>query len=85
MKRGSLDTKFILTDFKNQVEVTYNGKYFYFNMKSIHNKIGVNKFEFKEGETLVITGYTPDTKKKNNIICIDYMTRHGMEVDTWQG
>jgi len=69
MKRGSLDTKFVLTDFKNQVEVTYNG---------------VNKFEFKEGETLVITGYTPDNNKKNHIICIDYMTRHGMEVDSWQ-
>jgi len=69
MKRGSLDAKFILTDFKNQVEVVYNG---------------VNKFEFKEGETIVITGYTPDVKKKNHIICVDYMTKHGMEVDSWK-
>jgi len=45
----------------------------------------VNKFEFKEGETIVITGYTPDVKKKNNVICVDYMTKHGMEVDSWKG
>ena len=70
MRKGSLESKFIITDFKNEVEVLYNG---------------MNKFEFKEGETIVITGYVPDVQHKNRIVCIDYMAKHSMEVENWQG
>ena len=70
MRKGSLESKFIITDFKNEVEVLYNG---------------MNKFEFKEGETIVITGYIPDVQHKNRIVCIDYMAKHSMEVENWQG
>jgi cytochrome c-type biogenesis protein CcmE len=37
--KGKLDTKFTITDFKNEVDVYYNG---------------MAKFEFKEGETIVM-------------------------------
>ena len=29
-------------------------------------------FEFREGETLVITAYMPNKNFKNKLICIDY-------------
>jgi cytochrome c-type biogenesis protein CcmE len=52
VKRGTLETKFTLTDFENEVEVFYRG---------------ATKFEFKEGETLVLTAYTPDLSKKGKV------------------
>jgi len=70
LKKGSLESKFIMTDFKNELEVLYNG---------------LNKFEFKEGETLIITAYVPDMKYKNRIVCIDYMSKHSMETENWEG
>lgn len=70
LKRGSLDTRFTITDFKNNIEVFYTG---------------AMKFEFKEGETIVITGYCPDIKNKNKVICVDYMTKHALEVENWEG
>ena len=66
MQRGSLDTSFIITDFKEEISVFYKG---------------IAKFEFKEGETLFLTGYCPDIKNKRKIICVDYLTKHAMEVD----
>jgi hypothetical protein len=45
----------------------------------------MNRFEFKEGETIVLTGYLPDITDKSKIICIEYMTKHSMEVNNWQG
>lgn len=45
----------------------------------------MNKFEFKEGETVVITGYIPDISKKNRMVCVEYMTKHSMEVENWKG
>ena len=46
---------------------------------------GMARFEFKEGETIVLTGYLPDITDKSKIICIEYMTKHSMEVNNWQG
>jgi hypothetical protein len=46
-----------LTDYKNQLDFYYKGHM---------------KFEFKEGETIVITGYCPDKSKKNQIVCVEY-------------
>lgn len=40
----------------------------------------MNKFEFKEGETLVLTAYCPNFKNKKKIVATDYMTKHSMEV-----
>lgn len=54
----------MITDFKSEIEVLYNG------IKSI--KLGLSRFEFREGETIVITGYMIDTKIRNKIICLDY-------------
>lgn len=52
VKRGTLETRFSLTDFQNDVEIFYRG---------------ATKFEFKEGETMVITAYVPDIKNKNRV------------------
>ena len=64
-KRGSLDTSFDITDFHEEIEVAYSG---------------VNKFEFKEGETLVLTAYCPNLNNRKKVIATDYMTKHSMEV-----
>jgi hypothetical protein len=42
------------------------------------------KFEFKEGETIVVTGYCPDKAKKNQIVCVEYQTKHSMEINDWE-
>lgn len=52
-----------MTDYKNSIDVLYNG---------------LNKFEFKEGSTVVLTAYCPDPSDKSRIIAIDYMTKHSM-------
>ena len=63
MTRGSNDVRFKMTDYKNSIDVLYNG---------------LNKFEFKEGSTVVLTAYCPDPMDKSRIIAIDYMTKHSM-------
>jgi hypothetical protein len=45
---------------------------------------GETKFEFKEGETMVLTAYLPDKKDKSKIIGIEYMTKHSMDGSLWQ-
>ncbi len=49
MEKGSLSTKFVITDFNKEIDVYFNG---------------LSKFEFKEGETVVLTAYCPDVKNK---------------------
>jgi len=49
--------KFTITDNKGSIDMFYNG---------------INKFEFKEGETILATAYCPDIQKKANIVCVDY-------------
>lgn len=65
MQRGSLETRFVITDFKEEIEVFYKG---------------ITKFEFKEGETIVLTAYCPDIKERKKVVAIDYLTKHSMEV-----
>ncbi len=67
--KGKLDTKFTITDFKNEVDVYYNG---------------MAKFEFKEGETIVMQAYCPDNQDKSKVIAMEYMTKHSMEVNNWK-
>lgn len=43
----------MLTDFDNEVEVFYRGE---------------TKYEFKEGETMVLTAYCPDISNRNKVI-----------------
>lgn len=68
MQRGSLETRFIITDFKEEIDVFYKG---------------ITKFEFKEGETIVLTAYCPDLKERKKLIAIDYLTKHSMEAQDW--
>ena len=68
MKRGSNHIKFTVTDLENEVDMFYNG---------------INKFEFKEGETVLATAYCPDIMRKASVVCIDYQTKHAMETNDW--
>ena len=61
--------KFTITDNKGSIDMFYNG---------------INKFEFKEGETILATAYCPDIQKKANIVCVDYQTKHAMELNDWR-
>ena len=42
------------------------------------------KFEFKEGETIMLTAYCPDVKEKGKVIAMEYMTKHSMELNNWK-
>ena len=53
-----------MTDFKEELDVVYKG---------------LTKFEFKEGETLVMTAYCPDLTNRKKVVAIDYLTKHSME------
>jgi hypothetical protein len=44
---------------------------------------GQTKFEFKEGETLVLTGYLPDRNDKTKMIGTEYLTKHSMDGNLW--
>lgn len=45
---------------------------------------GELNFETKEGETVIITGYLPDSNNRSNMIAIEYVTNHGMETEKWE-
>ena len=32
-----------------------------------------------------MTGYCPDLERKSKVVCVDYMTKHSMEVNNWKG
>lgn len=64
-----MDTRFIVTDFSEEIEVFYKG---------------FAKFEFKEGETIVLTAYCPDLTNRKKVVAIDYLTKHSMEAQDWQ-
>lgn len=51
---------------------------------SNQNFTGSSKFEFKEGETIILTAYTPDIKNKKFIHCVNYQISHGMEINNWK-
>ena len=38
----------------------------------IFYQLGIAKFEFKEGETIILNGYLPNKNIKNKVICIEY-------------
>jgi cytochrome c-type biogenesis protein CcmE len=63
VKRGTLQTEFVMTDFEDEIQVAYRG---------------VSKFEFKEGEDLVLTGYCPNIEDKSFVVGIDYLTKHSL-------
>jgi cytochrome c-type biogenesis protein CcmE len=53
VKRGTLETKFTITDFENDIEVFYRG---------------ATKFEFKEGETIILSAFLPDINNKKKVV-----------------
>lgn len=63
--------KFVGTDHKgNGINILYKGDL---------------KFETREGETVILTGYLPDADNRTQMIAVEYMTNHGMEQENWEG
>lgn len=60
--------KFDYTDFKNTVHITWVN--------------GGSKYEFKEGESLVLFGYY--RKEKTAFIATDIVTNHSLEAENWE-
>ena len=46
---------------------------------------GTLQFETKEGESVVLSGYLPDSNNKTNVIATQYMTNHSLEAEKWDG
>ena len=68
MKRNAITTKFKLTDYTYDLDITYNG---------------YEKFEMKEGETVILHVNCPDINNKTKLISTEAITRHSMEINTW--
>lgn len=34
--------------------------------------LGTTRFEFREGETIILTGYIANKNMRNKVICVDY-------------
>jgi len=63
--------KFVGTDHKgNGINILYKGDL---------------KFETREGETVVLTGYLPDADNRTQMIAIEYLTNHALEKENWDG
>jgi cytochrome c-type biogenesis protein CcmE len=65
-----LSCVFIMTDFTRDIEVKYTG---------------ATKLEFKEGEIVVLNGFIPDMRRRGKMIALDYMTKHTLETENWEG
>lgn len=70
MVAGLSESVFILTDFSREVQVKYTGS---------------TSLEFKEGEIIVLTAYIPDLRRRTKLVALDYMTKHSLEAENWEG
>ena len=63
--------KFVGTDHQgNGINILYKGEL---------------KFETREGETVILTGYLPDVDNRTQMIAVEYLTNHGLEQENWEG
>ena len=70
MKKGNLENRFILTDFKNDITVVYKGAL---------------PAAFKEGDMAQIGGFLADHKNPTCFIGTSVMANHEIEPDRWVG
>lgn len=70
MKKGTLENKFILTDFKNDIEVLYKGSL---------------PPTFREGDMASIGGFLADHKNPTCFIGTNVQANHDINPDRWLG
>jgi len=70
MKKGTLENKFILTDFKNDVLVLYKGPL---------------PATFREGDMASIGGFLADHKNPSSFIGTSVQANHEISPDRWLG
>ena len=68
MKKGTLDNKFILTDFKNDLVVLYRGPL---------------PQTFKEGDMASVGGFIADPEKPTCFIGTNVSANHEIQPDRW--
>ena len=70
IKKGTLENKFLLTDFKNEIVILYKGAI---------------PPSFKEGEMCTVGGYLADHKVPSIFIGTSVGVNHDIDVDKWVG
>lgn len=70
MKKGTLENKFVVTDFKNDIVVLYKG---------------ILPATFREGDMTAIGGFLADHQSPTNFIGTSVTANHDISPDRWLG
>eukprot|EP00351_Strombidinopsis_sp_SopsisLIS2011_P001499 CAMPEP_0116883834 /NCGR_PEP_ID=MMETSP0463-20121206/16495_1 /TAXON_ID=181622 /ORGANISM="Strombidinopsis sp, Strain SopsisLIS2011" /LENGTH=95 /DNA_ID=CAMNT_0004539273 /DNA_START=365 /DNA_END=652 /DNA_ORIENTATION=- len=70
MKKGTLENKFVLTDFKNDISVLYKGAL---------------PASFREGDMASVGGFLADHKCSTSFIGTSVQANHEINPDKWLG
>jgi cytochrome c-type biogenesis protein CcmE len=70
IKKGTLENKFILSDFKNDIAIVYKG---------------AMPPAFREGDMCTVGGYLADHKVPNLFIGTSVGANHDIDTDRWIG
>ena len=70
VKRGTLENKFIMTDFKNDIMVLFKGPL---------------PATFREGDMATVGGFVADPKNPTNFIATSVSANHEIAPDRWLG
>ena len=70
MKKGTLENKFIVTDFKNDIQVVYKGAL---------------PATFREGDMAAIGGFLADPKNPSCFVGTSVSANHDIAPDRWLG
>lgn len=70
MKRGTLENRFLLTDFKNDISVLYKGSL---------------PATFREGDMASVGGFLADHKNPTCFIATSVQANHDIAPDRWLG
>lgn len=70
MKKGTLENKFIITDFKNELSILYKGPL---------------PATFREGDMATVGGFLADVKNPTCFIATSVQANHEIAPDRWLG
>uniref|UniRef100_A0A7S3CSZ1 Cytochrome c maturation protein CcmE n=1 Tax=Strombidium rassoulzadegani TaxID=1082188 RepID=A0A7S3CSZ1_9SPIT len=70
MKKGTLENKFVMTDFKNDLQILFKGTF---------------PQTFREGDMATVGGFLADPKNPTVLIATDVQANHDIEPDKWIG
>jgi len=70
MKKGTLENKFVLTDFKNDMTVYYKGAL---------------PLSFKEGDVSIVGGFLSDPKNPTSFVATSVTSNHEITPEKWIG